>query len=180
MFPCTTKTERLFQSQKCGQGSGQPGERREGAEAHGQLLFSLEQSQREVEALRRCVHERNELIERQRLEQELQQRQLLCLSENKASDLRNSQSLLDQLESQRQLIIEMKATLNRLTSQGNFRGCDQIGQEGLLGIAFGVFRNFLEPFFWKIFISLRPSIAIFIVLEFFGTICIVLEPFITI
>ncbi len=72
---------------------------------------------KEVESLRQLLAERNTIIERQKLENELQKQQLFYLNENKINDLQSNQNLLTQLESQQALIISMKMKLNEKSAE---------------------------------------------------------------
>ncbi len=72
---------------------------------------------KEVESLRQLLAERNTIIERQKLENELHKQQLFYLNENKINDLQSNQNLLAQLESQQALIISMKMKLNEKTAE---------------------------------------------------------------
>lgn len=74
-------------------------------------------AQKELDSLRQMLIERNNLIERQKLDNELQQQQLFYLNENKISELQSNQNLLTQLESQQALIISMKKKLNEKENQ---------------------------------------------------------------
>lgn len=84
-----------------------------------QLEINFEQSQKEIESLKKHLTERNNLIERQRLDHELQQQQLFYLNENKINDLKGNENLLAQLESQQDLIINLRTKLNKLSNDGN-------------------------------------------------------------
>ena len=81
----------------------------------------LAKSQREIENLNRRLNEQTALIDRNKLDQELQQQQLVYLNENKLKDLKNNQNLLDQLESQQELIFKLKTRLNKINgNEDNF------------------------------------------------------------
>lgn len=84
-----------------------------------QLEINLEQSQKEIENLKKHLTERNNIIERQRHDHDLQQQQLFYLNENKINDLKSNENLLAQLESQQEQIGNLKTKLNKLSNDGN-------------------------------------------------------------
>lgn len=84
-----------------------------------QLARNLEQSQREIENLRRLLTERNDLIEKQKIEHDFQQKELVKLNESKLNDLKYNDQLMKQLEEQKDLILGLKTKLNKLKTEGN-------------------------------------------------------------
>lgn len=83
------------------------------------LENNLEKSQKEIEYLRTLLTERNQLIEKQKKEQDFKQRELVKLNDAKLNDIKSNDQLLKQLEEQKQVILNLKSKLTKLNNQGN-------------------------------------------------------------
>lgn len=83
------------------------------------LENNLEKSQKEIEYLRTLLTERNELIEKQKKEHDLKQKELVKLNDAKLNDIKSNDQLLKQLEEQKQVILNLKSKLIKLNNQGN-------------------------------------------------------------
>lgn len=82
------------------------------------MARNLEKSQKEIENLKSLLTERNELIEKQKLEHDTQQKEMIKLNDAKQNDLKNNDHLLKQLEEQKDVILNLKTKLNKLNSEG--------------------------------------------------------------